>query len=61
MFVGPLISAGIAAVTGLLSLSGKNPVIDENVPFEVDLKWMRKAIDAMPPCHFNAYGSVRPQ
>ncbi|BEJ12653.1 hypothetical protein CspHIS471_0211130 [Cutaneotrichosporon sp. HIS471] len=58
MLFSALISGAIATITGLLSLSVKNPVIDEDVALEVDLKWMRAAIDAMPPCHFNAYGSV---
>jgi hypothetical protein len=59
MIAQTLLGAGIAAFAGLVALTtGSNPTHSGNVPYETDLQWMRKSIDVMPPCHFNAYGSV---
>ncbi|RSH94963.1 hypothetical protein EHS25_000048 [Saitozyma podzolica] len=59
MIAQTLLGAGIAAFAGLVALTtGSNPTHSGNVPYETDLHWMRKSIDVMPPCHFNAYGSV---
>lgn len=59
MFIQAILGASVAAMAGLYALkSGANPAHSDNVPYEVDLHWMRKSIEVMPPCHFNAYGSV---
>ncbi|WVQ65301.1 uncharacterized protein L199_003477 [Kwoniella botswanensis] len=54
-----ILNFGVMIGTNLLKvLPGTNPTNLDNVPHEVDLAWMRKSIEVMPPCHFNAYGSV---
>lgn len=59
MFIQAILGASVTAMAGLYALkSGANPTHSDNVPYEVDLHWMRKSIEVMPPCHFNAYGSV---
>lgn len=58
MFIQAAIGAAVTAAAALFALQGTNPAISADVPFETDLAWMRKAIEALPPCHFNAYGSV---
>ncbi|OWZ51918.1 hypothetical protein J007_02090 [Cryptococcus neoformans] len=59
MFIQAILGASVTVMAGLYALkSGANPAHSDNVPYEVDLHWMRKSIEVMPPCHFNAYGSV---
>lgn len=56
--LGSLIGASLAAGTALLALGAVNKQWAEEVDPAVDRKWMQASIDAMPRCHFLAYGSV---
>lgn len=54
-----IVGTGLAAVTAMLAYTSLNAQHNEVVDTETDLKWMQASIDAMPQCHFLAYGSVR--
>lgn len=53
-----VVGAGLAGVTALLAYSAINEATKETVDREIDLQWMQASIDAMPKCHYLAYGSV---
>ncbi|EJT51401.1 hypothetical protein A1Q1_07373 [Trichosporon asahii var. asahii CBS 2479] len=53
-----VVGAGVAGVTALLAYSAINDAFKEKVDREIDLQWMQASIDAMPKCHYLAYGSV---
>jgi hypothetical protein len=60
MILEGIFGAGLASVAVIVSLfSDTNTVVKSNVSYETDRHWMRKSIEALPPCAFNAYGSVR--
>lgn len=56
-----VVGAGVAGVTALLAYSAINDAFKEKVDREIDLQWMQASIDAMPKCHYLAYGSVSAQ
>lgn len=55
-----IVGGGLAAFTALLAYSAVNEQNKEVIDHEIDLKWMQASIDAMPKCHYLAYGSVSP-